>query len=208
MEKALIKVGSIKAGSFWVSKKAKEEFSNITEDLTTFSSTVEEKAKWVFNKLKGTITTSTFVVYTCLKNTDILAKIDSLCSLIGKPVKRLPDLLREYNLPAGLFPHNITCYEFDETKAKLVVYLPSACEVTFKDSSVIRYATRVKAILLRGKLMGIEGMKTKVLVWVKVTNVAVEGYKSDKISFTAGVKKSRAKDAYDVPRDAIGVEEF
>lgn len=128
--------------------------------------------------------------------------------LIGKPVKGLPDLLREYNLPAGLFPHNITCYEFDETKAKLVVYLPSACEVTFKDSSVIRYATRVKAILLRGKLTGIEGMKTKVLVWVKVTNVAVEGYKSDKISFTAGVKKSRAKDAYDVPRDAIRVEEF
>lgn len=34
MEKALIKVGSIKAGGFWISKKAKEEFSNITEDLT------------------------------------------------------------------------------------------------------------------------------------------------------------------------------
>ncbi|PSS07947.1 hypothetical protein CEY00_Acc18304 [Actinidia chinensis var. chinensis] len=52
MEKALTKVGSIKAGTFWVSKKAKEEISNITQDLTTFSSTVEEKAKWVFNKLK------------------------------------------------------------------------------------------------------------------------------------------------------------
>ncbi|CAK9142379.1 unnamed protein product [Ilex paraguariensis] len=178
MEKALVKVGSLKAGSYWISKKAKEEFSNISEDLTTFSNTVEEKAKWIFNKLKG------------------------------KPLKTLPDLLREYNLPPGLFPQNITCYEFDESKAKLTVYLPSACEVSFKDSSMIRYAPRVKAILMRGKLTGIEGMKTKVLVWVKVTNVAVEGYKSDKVWFTAGVKKSRPKDVYDMPRDAIRVQEF
>ena len=34
MEKALVKVGSIKAGSFWLTKKAKEEFNNISEDLT------------------------------------------------------------------------------------------------------------------------------------------------------------------------------
>lgn len=51
-------------------------------------------------------------------------------------------------------------------------------------------------------------MKTKVLVWVKVTSVTVEGYKSDKIWVTAGVKKSRPKDAYDTPRDAIRVSEF
>ncbi|XP_057947986.1 uncharacterized protein At5g01610 [Malania oleifera] len=177
MEKALTKVSSIKAGSFWISRKAKEELSNISGDLTTFSNTVEEKAKWIFNKLKG------------------------------KPLKSLPDLLREYNLPAGLFPQNITCYEFDESKAKLVVYLPSTCEVSFKDSSVVRYATRVKAILLRGKLTGIEGMKTKVLVWVKVTSVAIEGYKSDKVWFTAGVKKSRPKDAYETPHDAVKVQE-
>lgn len=126
----------------------------------------------------------------------------------GKPQKSLPDLLQEYNLPPGLFPLNITCYEFDESKAKLVVYLPSVCEVSFKDSSVIRYATRVKAVLLRGKLTGIEGMKTKVLVWVKVTNVAVEGFKSDKVWFTAGVKKSRPKEAYQIPRDSARVEEF
>ncbi|KAF3437595.1 hypothetical protein FNV43_RR20351 [Rhamnella rubrinervis] len=173
MEKALTKVGS-----FWISKKAKAEISNITEDLSSFSSTVEEKAKWIFNKLKG------------------------------KPQKALPDLLREYNLPPGLFPKNITCYEFDESKAKLIVYLPSPCEISFKDSSVIRYSNRVKGTLSRGKFNGIEGMKTKVLVWVKVTSVAVESYKSDKVWFTAGVKKSRPKDAYEMPRDAIKVEEL
>lgn len=180
MERALTKVGSIKAaaGSFWITKKAKEELKDISQDLSTVSNVVEEKAKWIFNKLKGT------------------------------PSKSLPDLLREYNLPAGLFPLNIKCYEFDETKAKLIVYLPHPCEVSFKDSSVIRYATRVKAILLRGKLMGIEGMKTKVLVWVKVTSVGVEGQKSDKVWFTAGVKKSKPKDAYVTPHDARRVEEF
>ncbi|XP_030956549.1 uncharacterized protein At5g01610 [Quercus lobata] len=177
MEKALTKVGSLKVGNLWITKKAKEEFSNISEDISTFSNTVEEKAKWVFNKLKG------------------------------KPLKSLPDLLREYNLPPGLFPRNITCYEFDESKSKLVVYLPSVCEVSFKDS-VIRYATRVKAVLMKGKLTSIEGMKTKVLVWVKVTSVAVEGYKSDKVWFTAGVKKSRPKDVYEMPRDAVRVGEF
>ncbi|MBO8589920.1 DUF538 domain-containing protein, partial [Staphylococcus aureus] len=80
--------------------------------------------------------------------------------------------------------------------------------VSFKDSSVLRYATRVKAILLRGKLTGIEGMKTKVLMWVKVTSIAVESYKSDKVCFTAGVKKYRPKDQYERPKDAIKVEEF
>ncbi|KAL5987255.1 hypothetical protein ACLOJK_038417 [Asimina triloba] len=146
--------------------------------LQSFSNAVEEKAKWVFNKLKG------------------------------KPQKSLPDLLREYNLPPGLFPKNIICYEFDALKAKLTVHLPSICEVSFKDSSVIRYATRVKGTLMRSKFTGIEGMKTKVLVWVKVTSVTVESYKSDKVCFTAGVKKSRSKDAYEMPRDAIKVEEF
>ncbi|CAL0318219.1 unnamed protein product [Lupinus luteus] len=180
MEKALTRVTSLKVGlgNSWITKKAKEEFSNISGDITTFSNTVEEKAKWVFNKLKG------------------------------KPLKSLPDLLREYNLPPGLFPQNIICYEFDETKGKLIVHLPSACEASFKDSSVMRYTTRVKGVLTRGKLSAIEGMKTKVLVWVKVTTVAVEGYKSDKVWITAGVKKARPKDVYDAPRDAVRVAEF
>ncbi|KAG5521392.1 hypothetical protein RHGRI_033831 [Rhododendron griersonianum] len=168
MEKVLVKAGSLKAGGFWLSKKAKEEFSNISEDLN----------------------------------------VVPFESSAGKQLKTLPDLLREYNLPPGLFPQNITCYEFDESKSKLTVYLPCACEVTFKDSSAIRYATRVKGILLKGKLTGIEGMKTKVLVWVKVTNVAVEGYKSDKVLFMAGVKKSRPMNAYDTPQHAVRVQEF
>lgn len=32
-----MKVSSLKAGSFWISSKAKEEFSNITQDITVSS---------------------------------------------------------------------------------------------------------------------------------------------------------------------------
>ena len=52
----------------------------------------------------------------------------------------------------------------------------------FKDLSVVRYATRIEGTLSRGKgeVSGTEGVKATVLVWVKVTGVAVESYKSDK----------------------------
>jgi hypothetical protein len=37
MEKALTKVGSLKVGNLWISKKAKEEFSNISEDISVWT---------------------------------------------------------------------------------------------------------------------------------------------------------------------------
>jgi hypothetical protein len=147
-------------------------------------------------------------VYDKADETDTLKiYIDSNFSCTGKN-KPLSDLLREYNLPPGLFPRNIICYEYDESRSKLVVHLAKPCEVSFKDSSSIRYAPRVKATLSRGKLSGVEGMKTKVVVWVKVTSVSVESYKSDKVCFIAGVKKLRQKDVYEVPREVVSVEEF
>ncbi|EPS63573.1 hypothetical protein M569_11211 [Genlisea aurea] len=185
MEKAVRKVGSLKSGTFWVSKKAKEEMSNISQDLTTLSNTVEEKAKWIFNKLKG------------------------------KPAKSLSDLLLDHNLPPGLFPRNATSYDLDEARNKLVVYLPSPCEVCFSDSSssVVRYSNRVKLTLGRGSLSDIQGMKTKVLaVWVTVTSIHVEGTKSsDKVWFAAAgaaVKKARPRDAFEIPRDGLRVDKF
>ncbi|XVE91562.1 hypothetical protein REPUB_Repub01dG0020400 [Reevesia pubescens] len=73
-------------------------------------------------------------------------------------------------------------------RLKMILF-SDRCAVSFKDSSVIRYATRVKAILFRGKL-------------------TVERYKSDKVWFTARVKKSRPKDAYETPQVAVKVDEF
>ncbi|KAF7838501.1 DUF538 family protein [Senna tora] len=176
MEKVVSKVGS-----FWISKKAKQEFSNITHDLSSLSNSVEDKAKCLINKLKG------------------------------KNEKGLSDILREHNVPGGIFPSNIKCYELDEAKGKLTVHLPyPSCEVCFKDSSTVRYASRVKCTLSRGKLTVLDGMKTKVvLVWVKVNSVGVETRKSDKVWFaTSGVNTSRPREAYDMPRQAIRVEDF
>ncbi|KAF7129135.1 hypothetical protein RHSIM_Rhsim10G0128600 [Rhododendron simsii] len=71
-----------------------------------------------------------------------------------------------------------------------------------------RYAPHVKGTLSRGKLSGIEGMKIKALVWVKVNGMVIESYKFDKVFFVAGVKKSRPKDAYEITRNAVKVEDF
>ncbi|KAL9239492.1 hypothetical protein vseg_013807 [Gypsophila vaccaria] len=180
MEKTITKVASLNIGSLWISKKAKEELSSITQDLNSISSTIEDKAKWVFNKLKG-----------------------------NKAQKPLPEFLRDYNLPAGLFPRNIICYEYDEPSSKLIVYMSSPYEVSFRDSSIVRYSNRVKGTLSKGKLVNVEGMKTKVLVWVKVSSVNVESYKSNnKVTFIAGVKKARAKDVYQVVHDGVKIQEF
>ncbi|XP_051146149.1 uncharacterized protein At5g01610-like [Andrographis paniculata] len=181
MEKlGMAKMGSIKSGGFWLSNKAKHELSNITQDLSTVSNIVEEKAKWIFNKLKG------------------------------KPLKTLPELLQDNNIPRGIFPKNILAYEFDRAKSRLTVHLPYACEASFNDSSPLRYGSRVKCILLRGKMMSVEGMKMKanVLVWTNVTSIAVEGAKSEKLCFIAGVKKSRPKDTYTVPREGVRIDNF
>lgn len=119
--------------------------------------------------------------------------------------KPLPELLKEYDLAVGIFPRDATHYEFDERTGKLTVYVPQICEVGYKDSSVLRFFTTVTGYLEKGKLADIEGLKTKVMIWVKVTAITAEG---SKLHFTAGVKKSRSREAYEVLRDGVGVDKF
>ena len=120
--------------------------------------------------------------------------------------KPLPDLLQEYDMPAGIFPRDATNYEFHKETGKLTVFIPSVCEVGYKDSSVLRFSTRVTGYLEKGKLADIEGIKTKVLIWAKVTCVSTEG--RGKLNFTAGLKKTRNRDAYEVLRDGVSIEKF
>jgi len=124
---------------------------------------------------------------------------------IGKMQKPLPDLLKEYDLPIGIFPRDATNYEFNEETRKLTVFIPSICEVGYKDSSVVRFSTTVTGYLEKGKIADIEGMKTKVMIWVKVTCIASTG---SKLSFTAGMKKTRDRGAYEVLRDGVGIDKF
>lgn len=119
--------------------------------------------------------------------------------------KPLPDLLKEYNIAIGIFPRDATNYEFNEETGKLTVFIPSICEVGYRDSSVLRFSTIVTGYLEKGKLSDIEGIKTKVMIWVKVTSISADGAK---LHFAAGMKKTRDRCAYEVLRDGISVERF
>ncbi|KAL8504901.1 hypothetical protein ACS0TY_016191 [Phlomoides rotata] len=164
-----------KVGSYWMGKKATQEFGSIGNDVNSLSTTIEGGAKWLVNKVKGKIQ------------------------------KPLTELLKEYDLAIGIFPRDITNYEFDEEKKKLTVYVPNICEVNYKDQSVLRFSTTVTGLLEKGKLSEIEGMKTKVIIWIKVTCItSVE----TKLHFTAGMRKCRSRDAYEVLRDGIITSKF
>ncbi|XP_021744900.1 uncharacterized protein At5g01610-like [Chenopodium quinoa] len=164
-----------KVGSYWLGQKANKEFNSVGDDINSLGSSIGDSTKWIVNKLKG------------------------------KMQKPLPELLKEYDLAMGIFPKDATHYEFDERTGKLTVYVPQVCEVGYKDSSVLRFFTTVTGYLEKGKLAEIEGLKTKVMIWVKVTAITSEG---SKLHFTAGVKKTRSREAYQVLRDGVGVDKF
>ncbi|CAH1418727.1 unnamed protein product [Lactuca virosa] len=122
-----------------------------------------------------------------------------------KKQKPLPEVLKEYDLPSGLFPREVKKYELDEATKKLTVTLPKFCEVTYRDSSILRFSNSVTAHLEKGKLSEIEGLKTKGMLWVKVTCIARE---DTKLHFTAGLGKTRETKVYEMVRDGIPVDKF
>ncbi|PKU75394.1 uncharacterized protein At5g01610-like [Dendrobium catenatum] len=160
---------------YWFSKRASKELFSVGDDINSLSNDIEGGAKWLVNKLKG------------------------------KMQKPLAELLREYDLPVGIFPGDSTNYEFNEDTKRLTVLIPSVCEVGYKDSSVLRFLTCVSGYLEKGKLSHIEGMKTKVLIWMKVTSISTD---RSKVYFNTGVKRTRSRDAYEVLRVGIRAEKF
>ncbi|RYR14522.1 hypothetical protein Ahy_B04g071111 isoform A [Arachis hypogaea] len=173
-----------KVGSYWFNRKATKQLDSVGDDINggepfwdqgSLSDSIGGGTRWLVNKIKG------------------------------KMQKPLTELLKEYDLPVGIFPRDTTNYEFNEETRKLVVYIPQVCEVGYKDSSVLRFTTTVTCYLEKGKLADIEGMKTKVLIWTKVTAISSEG---SKLHFTAGMKKTRSREAYEVSRDGVTVEKF
>ncbi|KAJ9185420.1 hypothetical protein P3X46_005058 [Hevea brasiliensis] len=164
-----------KVGSYWLGQKANKELNSVGDDINSMSSSIEGGAKWLVNKIKG------------------------------KMQKPLPELLKEYDLAVGIFPRDATNYEFNEETGKLTVFIPSICEVGYKDSSVLRFSATVTGYLEKGKLADVEGIKTKVMIWVKVTCITSDG---SKLHFTAGMKKTRSREAYEVLRDGVSVDKF
>ncbi|XP_068318607.1 uncharacterized protein At5g01610 isoform X1 [Pyrus communis] len=164
-----------KAGSYWFNQKATKELSSVGDDLNSLQNSVEGGAKWLVNKFKG------------------------------KMQKPLPELLKDFDMAIGIFPRDATNYEFNEETGKLTVYIPTVCEVGYRDSTVLRFFTIVTGYLKKGRLEDIQGMKTKVLIWVNVSCITSEGLK---LHFTAGLKRTRSREAYEVQRDGITVEKF
>ncbi|XP_057801137.1 uncharacterized protein At5g01610-like [Salvia miltiorrhiza] len=164
-----------KAGSFWLKQKASNEFGTVGNDVNSLSTSIEGGTKWLVNKIKGKIQ------------------------------KPLAELLKEYDLAIGIFPRDATNYDFDEETKKLTVHIPKVCEVGYKDQSVLRFATEVSGFLEKGKLSEIVGMKTKVIVWMKVSCITSD---EKKLHFQAGVRRSRSRDVYEVERDGIVVGKF
>jgi hypothetical protein len=51
----------------------------------------------------------------------------------------------------------------------------------------------------------VEGIKTKVLVWARVTAIKAD---DAKVHFIAGIKRSRNREAYEVVRGDIAANKF
>ncbi|TXG58892.1 hypothetical protein EZV62_016721 [Acer yangbiense] len=164
-----------KVGSFWLGRKANKEMSSVGDDINSLGTSIEGGAKWLVNKIKG------------------------------KMQKPLQELLKEYDLPIGIFPKDATNYEFNEETKKLTVFIPEICEVGYKDHSVVRFNTTVTGYLEKGKFADIDGMKTKVMIWVKVTSITSDG---PKLHFMAGLKKTRNREVYEVLRDGVCSDKF
>uniref|UniRef100_A0A0D9VT03 DUF538 family protein n=1 Tax=Leersia perrieri TaxID=77586 RepID=A0A0D9VT03_9ORYZ len=167
-----------KLGGYWLGQRANKEISSAGDDIESLSTSVGDGAKWLVNKLKG------------------------------KMQKPLTELLREHELPEGLFPREATNYEFEAETRRLTVHIPAPCEVGYRDGSVLRFDATVSATLDKGRLADVEGIKTKVIVWARVTAVRADAAKVHFTTGAAGIRKSRARDGYEVVRGGIVVDEF
>ncbi|XP_078166567.1 uncharacterized protein LOC144561479 isoform X2 [Carex rostrata] len=81
--------------------------------------------------------------------------------VVEPPKKTLPDLLKEHTLPPGLFPKDITDFQFDEKTRKIAVTMPDVNWELICDSCVLRFSKTVTGLLEGGKLSDINGMKTQ-----------------------------------------------
>ncbi|KAK1426942.1 hypothetical protein QVD17_15623 [Tagetes erecta] len=160
---------------YWFSNKAGKELDSVKKDINDVPKNIKGGAK----KLVSSAT--------------------------EKRKKPLADVLQEFELPPGIFPREATKYKLDEEAKTLTVTIPTICEVSYRDSSVLRFATSVTCHIEKGKLTEIEGMKTKVVIWVRVTAIVSE---EAKLIFTAGLNKTRERKIYQVVRDGIPVDKF
>eukprot|EP00850_Spirogloea_muscicola_P011684 SM000073S21460 [mRNA] locus=s73:389915:394115:- [translate_table: standard] len=160
-----------KAGGFLMQRRATTEWNSFNDDVTSLSKSASESTSRLINKLRG------------------------------KAQLLITELLAKHGLPRGLFPKDVTGYTFDEATSRLEVTLGSCREVHYPDKSVVRFDSTISGILEERSLTVIEGMKTKMLLWMKVTAISADYPPPDQVYFQASVKKARKFPAYDTVRE-------
>ncbi|XP_020244459.1 uncharacterized protein At5g01610-like isoform X1 [Asparagus officinalis] len=166
-----------KVGTYMLQQNASKELSSVTNEIGSFTHGIGGGKKWLVDKVKG------------------------------KMQKPLPNLLKEYDLPVGLFPQDVSTYEFKEGTKQLTVNLPLACEVRYRDQSFVRFNTTITGFLEKGRMYDVEGIKTKIsVIWPMVSCVTTEG---TKIHLQTTVKRTtRERAPYEMLRDSIGLDKF
>ncbi|KAJ1699058.1 hypothetical protein LUZ63_007570 [Rhynchospora breviuscula] len=120
----------------------------------------------------------------------------------GSEWKPLSDLLDEYGLPPGLFPKNITSYEFEKETKKITVRMPRAnCDVG--NTSMFRFANTVTGRIEKGMLKDIEGIKTYTgMTFEVVTRMKIKVIKGKKLIYCTGkVDCHRSFDEFMTPKE-------
>ncbi|KAF3339945.1 hypothetical protein FCM35_KLT15716 [Carex littledalei] len=113
------------------------------------------------------------------------------------PPKSLPELLKEHDLPLGLFPKNITGYNFDVNTRKITVDVPGICDV-----SGLRFSNTVTGCLERGRLNHIKGIRTESLTWEEVHCIEIKLRKGKlHLHLTGKVDKLRRLDEFATLKD-------
>lgn len=133
---------------------------------------------------------------------------------VGTTQVPLVDVLSEFELPKGIFPKNVAKYTLekiegsDELEGNLMVTMPYICEVRFSDGHEIRYNKVITAVIKKGKLEAIEGMKSHGFTWSELQDIVVHTI-SDKIDFMCSTrKKSKLASGYKSPRVGVEADKF
>lgn len=103
--------------------------------------------------------------------------------------KKISEFLTELGLPNGLFPlDDIEEFGYNRSAGFIWIIQKKKKEHNFKKiKQVVSYATEVTAMVEKGKMTKITGVKTReLLLWLSVIDMYIEDPSSGKLTFKTG----------------------
>ncbi|KAH7665335.1 At5g01610-like protein [Dioscorea alata] len=103
--------------------------------------------------------------------------------------KKISEFLTELGLPNGLFPlDDIEEFGYNRSAGFIWIIQKKKKEHNFKKiKQVVSYATEVTALVEKGKMTKITGVKTReLLLWLSVIDMYIEDPASGKLTFKTG----------------------